>query len=73
MKANVAAVFFDLPKAFDTIPHSGILNTLSNVGVSGPLYKWFSSYLSNRQQCVVLDGHSSSQLTSLLEFHKAPS
>ena len=46
-KANVAAVFFDLSKAFDTIPHSGILNALSNVGVSGPLYKWLSSYLSN--------------------------
>ena len=60
MKANVAAMFFDLSKAFDTIPHSGILNALSNVGVSGPLYKWFSSYLSNRQQCVVLEGHSSS-------------
>ena len=60
LKANVAAVFFDLSKAFDTIPHSGILNALSNVGVSGPLYKWFSNYLSNRRQCVVLDGHTSS-------------
>ena len=62
MKANVAAVFFDLSKAFDTIPHSAILNALSNVGVSGPLYKRFSSYmyLSSRQQCVVLEGHSSS-------------
>ena len=68
MKANVAAMFFDLSKAFDTIPHSGILNALSNVGVSGPLYKWFSSYLSNRQQCVVLEGY-----TSLLEFHRTPS
>ena len=61
LKGNVSAVFFDLSKAFDTIPHSGILNALSiNVDVSGPVYKWFSSYSSNRQQCVVLDGHSSS-------------
>ena len=81
MKANnVAAVFFDLLKAFDTIPHSGILNALSNVGVSGPLYKCFSSYLSNRQQCVVLEGHSSSPANISsgvpqvsLEFHRAPS
>ena len=41
-KANVAAVFFDLSKAVDTIPHSGILNALSNVGVSGPLYSGYS-------------------------------
>ena len=60
LKANVAAVSFDLSKAFDTIPHSGILNALSNIGVSGPLYKWFCNYLSNRRQCVVLKGHTSS-------------
>ena len=58
-KANVAAVFFDLSKAFDSIPHSGILNALSGVGISGFLYQWFTSYLSNRRQCVVLDGCSS--------------
>ena len=55
-KANVAAVFFDLSKAFDSIPHSGILNALSGVGISGSLHQWFTSYLSNRCKCVVLDG-----------------
>ena len=62
-KANVAAVFFDLSKAFDTIPHAGILNALSGVGISGPLLRWFFSYLSNRHQRarVVLDGSTSSQ------------
>ena len=56
LKANVAAVFFDLSKAFDTILHSGILNALSNVGVSGPLYKWFSNYLSNRRHMCGIGG-----------------
>ena len=58
-KANVAAVFFDLSKVFDSIPHSGILNALSGVSISGSLHQWFASYLSNPRQCVVLDGCSS--------------
>ena len=58
-KANVAAVFFDLSKAFDSIPHSSILNALSGVGISGSLHRLFASYLSYRRQCVVLDGCSS--------------
>ena len=57
--SDVAAVFFDLSKAFDSIPHEGILDSLRHVGVHGPLLKWFSSYLSDRQQRVVLDGQRS--------------
>ena len=37
----------------------GILDSLRHVGVHGPLLKWFSSYLSDRQQRVVLDGQRS--------------
>ena len=59
-KWNVAAVFFDLSKAFDTVPHQGLLNALSRIGISGSLHKWFTSYLSGRSQQVVLDGCSSS-------------
>ena len=36
-KKNVPAVFFDLSKAFDTVPHHGLLNALSNIGISGSL------------------------------------
>ena len=55
-----AAVFFDLSKAFDTVPHHLLLQTLRSIGISGPLLEWFDSYLSNRQQRVVIRGHSSS-------------
>ena len=42
--------FFDLGKAFDTLPHEGSLNKLEYYGV---LFL-FSSYLSNRsQECLV--------------------
>ncbi|XP_064390046.1 uncharacterized protein LOC135337956 [Halichondria panicea] len=58
--SSVAAVFFDLSKAFDRVPHQGLLKTLWSAGISGSLHKWFTSYLTNRKQKVVLDGHSSS-------------
>ena len=56
---SVACVFFDLSKAFDSLPHSLVLASLAKVGVCGTLYSWFQSYLSGRQQQVVLNGVSS--------------
>ena len=56
---SVACVFFDLSKAFDSLPHSLVLASLAKVGVCGTLYSWFQSYLSGRQQRVVLNGVSS--------------
>ena len=56
------ALFLDMSKAFDKVPHSSLLHSLQAVGVSGPLLAWFESYLSNRSQRVVLSGLSSSPL-----------
>ena len=56
---SVATVFFDLSKAFDKVPHCGLLETLSSIGISGTILEWFKSYLTNRKQKVVLDGQSS--------------
>ena len=56
---SVAVVFFHLSKAFDRVPHCQLLHTLASVGVSGSLLNWFHSYLSNRTQRVVADGHTS--------------
>ena len=56
---ETASIFFDLSKAFDVLPHSAILQALANVGVHGPLYSWFESYLTNRSQRVFLDGYTS--------------
>ena len=56
---QVAAVFLDIRKAFDSVPHHHLITSLSKLGVSGPLLKWFKSYLSDRQQRVVLDGETS--------------
>ena len=51
-----------MSKAFDKVPHHHLLRSLSAVGVSGSLLKWFESYLSNRSQKVVLNSYSSTLL-----------
>jgi len=58
-RGSVVCVFFDLSKAFDSLPHSLVLASLTRVGVCGTLYDWFVDYLSGRSQCVVLEGASS--------------
>ena len=52
-------VFADISKAFDRVWHAGILHKLKNNGITGSLNKWFSDYLTDRKQCVVINGHSS--------------
>ena len=49
----VAAIFFDLKKAFDVVDHEILLQNLALYGVRGTSLHWFESYLSNRSQCVV--------------------
>jgi hypothetical protein len=49
-------IYLDLSKAFDKVPHSLLLLKLNSYGISGSLLSWFSSYLTDRYQRVVLDG-----------------
>ena len=55
-------VFLDFRKAFDTIPHPELLYKLWTHGITGPLWRWFQSYLSNRTHFVSVEGSSSSIL-----------
>ena len=55
-------IFIDLQKAFDTVNHQTLLNKLNHYGIRGKALAWFSSYLSNRTQCVSVNGHISSHL-----------
>ena len=54
--SSICAVFFDLSKAFDSIPHSPLLNSLSSLHLPPILLHWFLSYLSNRSQQIVVNG-----------------
>lgn len=56
---EVRVVFCDISKAFDRVWHRGLLYKLSRIGCSDHVIKWFSSYLSNRRQCVILSGATS--------------
>ena len=54
------AVFIDLKKAFDTVPHDGLLNKLFRYGIQDQPLSWFESYLTNRNQSVSIENHLSS-------------
>ena len=55
------AVALDISKAFDRVWHAGFLHKLRSYGISGQLFGLISSFLSNRQLRVVLDGKSSQE------------
>ena len=48
-------------KAFDRVWHAGLLHKLKSYGFSGQIFGLISSFLSNRQLWVVLDGKSSQE------------
>jgi hypothetical protein len=49
-------IFLDLKKAFDTVQHDILLKKLSKYGINGVALDWFKSYLSDRSQCVDING-----------------
>ena len=59
-KLNVAGVFIDLSKAFDTLDHKILLNKMQHLGIRGLPLKLFQSYLSNRAQAVLCNMNYSS-------------
>ena len=62
----VIPCFFDLGKAFDTLPHKGILDKLEHYGVRGVAKDLFASYLANRsQECLVNGCLSDSTLLTI--------
>jgi len=50
------AIYLDLSKAFDTVDRSILLKKLEHFGVRGIGLKLIENYLTNRKQCVMIDG-----------------
>ena len=63
MGKEIRIVFCDISKAFDKVWHKGLLFKLRKIGINSNLLLWFESYLSNRQQQVVINGKASTLLT----------
>ena len=57
--ADVQAVFFDLQKAFDSVPHCPLIDKLISLNIPTVLVSWISSYLYNRKQQVGVSGVNS--------------
>ena len=52
-------IYFDLAKAFDSVPHNLLIHKLKIYGFNGPLLKWMKDYLTGRTQRVVINGSHS--------------
>ena len=61
MSGATPAVAFNISKAFDKVYHASLLHKGKSYGISGQIFGLISSFLSNRQPRVVLDGKSSQE------------
>ena len=57
---NVDAIYLDLAKAFDKVPHHRLMLKLRAHGIEGLLGGWIKSWLTDRWQRVCLEGSYSS-------------
>lgn len=65
---TACCVFIDLKKAFDTVPHELLLDTLDNYGIRGNANKLLSEYLTDRKQYVDINGKTSDELSNENRF-----
>ncbi|MCU7958379.1 MAG: reverse transcriptase family protein, partial [gamma proteobacterium symbiont of Bathyaustriella thionipta] len=53
---EVRAVFCDISKAFDRVWHKGLIHKLEAAGIAGTTLRWFTDYLKDRKQRVIIPG-----------------
>ena len=58
-KMNLAGIFVDLSKAFDTLDHAIPLSQLEATGITGTAHQWIIDYFRNKKQFVqIVDSKS---------------
>ena len=57
---SVDVIYTDFSKAFDSVPHQRLLQKMNTLGIRGNTFAWVKAFLSNRKQCVRVDGSFSS-------------
>jgi len=64
-KFRIDAIYLDISKAFDSVPHMELLHKLHLFGITGNLWRWFQQYLADRHHCVDINNHVSDYLPVL--------
>ena len=64
-KEQIDAILLDFSKAFDKVDHQILISKLHKYGIQHSTLNWLKSFLSNREQTVVVDGSESSPLPVL--------
>ena len=57
---SLDVIYMDFMKAFDKVPHRRLVYKVSKYGIKGKILDWISNFLTDRTQCVVINGVSSS-------------
>ena len=52
-------LIMDFSKAFDKVSHTHLVQKLHHYGVKGQTARWIQEFLSDRKQCVVVEGEKS--------------
>ena len=57
--SQVDIIYLDIQKAFDKVPHQRLLLKLKAHGIGDGIIDWIEQWLTDRRQCVVVDGEVS--------------
>ena len=74
--SQIDIAVLDFSKAFDTVPHDGLLSKLKHYGIDEKIWLWIYNFLKNRKQSVVIDGKQSSLIdvvSGVLHINDLPS
>ena len=55
----VDVIYLDFQKAFDKVPHQGLMLKLKSLGMGNSIINWIEQWLTDRRQRVVVDGEVS--------------
>ena len=60
--APLDKLFFDLPKAFDKVPHGKLIAKMRKLDINSKIIDWTEDYLNGRVQRVIVRGQKSDKL-----------
>ena len=58
-RSQIDLKILDFSKAFDTVPHKQLLKKINYYGIRSKTHKWIETWLTTRNQRVVIDGEAS--------------